>query len=98
MVLSTAPRDRRSIIRHIIVLGAVITLSNLADILHKSSRVYLFQQMLCLVYYRTVDPAKIGPDYHLEESSCKLSLVQSRLSMTDGLDSCLAFLPRESFF
>ena len=92
---SAIPSDRRSIINHIILLGTIITLGNLAEILHKSSRVYLFQQALCSVYYSSKSLGEPSLDYLKDESLCKVSKVQSRLSMVDGADSCLAFLPRE---
>lgn len=79
----------------IILLGAILTLSNLADIIHSSSRVYLFQQAQCLIYYKTLSSSKINLDHHVDESLCKVSQVQSRLSIVDGLDSFLTFIPRE---
>lgn len=79
----------------IILLGTILTLGNLAEIIHKSSRVYLFQQAQCLLYYKSVSPSKISSSYLVDDALCKVSQVQSRLSMVDGLDSFLAFLPRE---
>lgn len=79
----------------IILLGAILVLSNLADIIHSSSRVYLFQQAQCLIYYKTFNPSKIKIDHHVDESLCKVRQVQSRLSIVDGLDSFLVFIPRE---
>lgn len=80
----------------IILFGVVLTLCALAEVIHKSSRVYLFQQAQCLLYYKTVDPSKIRPDFSVDEGLCKISPIQSRLATIDGLDSFLTALPRES--
>lgn len=77
----------------ILLLGAVLTLANLAAIIHKSSRVFLFQQSQCLAYYMATDPSKIHAQYHVEEAMCKLDAIQSRLSIYDGIDSFLSNLP-----
>ena len=79
----------------IILLGAILTLGNLADSIHKSSRVYLFQQAQCLLYYKNSDPTKIQTDLRVDEALCKVSPIQSRLATVEGIDSFLNFLPRE---
>ena len=91
---SGIPNQRASVTNRIILFGAIITLSNLADIIHKSSRIYLFQQAQCLLYYNNVDPTKIQPDFRIEERFCKVSPIQSRLATFDGIDSFLNCLPR----
>ena len=89
------PKRIASVTGRIILLGAILTLGNLADIIHKSSRVYLFQQAQCLLYYKNFDPTEIQPDFRIDEALCKLSSIQSRLATIDGIDSFLSFLPRE---
>ena len=84
-----------SVANHLILLGGILTLGNLADIIHKSSRVYLFQQAQCLLYYHNVDPTKIPSNFRIDEALCKVSPVQSRLATVDGVDSFLSCLPRE---
>jgi len=91
-------KDRTSVKSQLVLLGATLILGNLADIIHKSSRVYLFQQAQCLAYYRATDPSHIQSHFHVDEALCKVSQVQSPLATIDGLDSFLAFLPRESSF
>ena len=86
---------KRPVLEPVVLLGAILMLGNLATVLHKSSRVYLFQQAQCFNYYQMHDPTKIEADYHIEEALCKLPYVQSRLSIVDGVDSFLQFLPRE---
>lgn len=80
----------------IILFGVILTLNALAEVIHKSSRVYLFQQAQCLLYYKTFDPSKIRPDFSIDEAFCKISAIQSRLATIDGIDSFLKSLPRES--
>lgn len=80
-----------------ILLGSIITLGNLGTILHRSSRVYLFQQAQCLDYYQIHDATEVGSNNHIEEFLCKLPVIQSRLSMVIGADSFLQCLPREPF-
>lgn len=89
-------RRKTSVVQQILLLGLLLTLSNLAAIIHKSSRVYLFQQAQCLTYYITHDPTQIGSHSRIEEALCKLDKVQSRLSITDGIDSFLSYLPGKS--
>ena len=77
----------------IILITFSLCLSNLGICIHKSSRIYLLQQTLCLNYYKTNDPSKINPDFTVEESICKIKDVQSALSVTEGVDSLLMALP-----
>ena len=91
-----APELKSSVTDRLILLGAIITLGNLADIIHKSSRVYLFQQAQCLLYYKYLDPTVIKQDFSIDEALCKVTPVQSHLATIIGVDSFLSFLPRES--
>ena len=86
---------KASATKRIILLGAILTLSNLGEHLHKSSRVYLFQQAQCLVHYKSVDPSKIHTGFRIDEALCKVHSIQSRLATIDGIDSFLYFLPGE---
>jgi len=79
----------------LVLLGGILTLGNLGTILHKSSRVYLFQQAQCFNYYQVHDATQINADYVVEEALCKVPPIQSRLSMVDGVDSFLQCLPRK---
>ena len=87
------PLRKMSVTHQIVLLGAVLNLSYLATCIHKSSRVYLFQQAQCLNYYQANDPTKIDSNYHVDESLCKIHEVQSPLSILDGMDSVLQNLP-----
>ena len=87
------PLHSRPVRQQILLLGVVLTLANLAAIIHKSSRVYLFQQSLCLAYYLKHDPTKINFRYSVEEELCKTDEIQSWLSMIDGIDYFLSCLP-----
>ena len=82
----------------VLLLGAIITFGNLGTILHQSSRVYLFQQAQCMNYYLRNDATAIDPNYHIEESRCKIPGIQARLSITEGVDSFLQSLPRMSSY
>ena len=97
MSLLSYPR-KTSVVQQILLLGFLLTLANLAGVIHKSSRVYLFQQAQCLAYYRTHDPTQIDSHSRVEEALCKLDKVQSRLSITDGIDSFLSNLPGKSSY
>lgn len=88
--------SKRSLRGPIVLLGALLPLGNLGTLLHKSSRVYLFQQAQCLNYYQSHDISAIDANYNIEEALCKLPIIQSRLSVIDGVDSFLQFLPRKS--
>ncbi len=79
----------------VVLLGGIITLGNLGTILHKSSRVYLFQQAQCLNYYQIHDVKVIGSNYHIDEHLCKIPGIQSRLSIVEGIDSLLQYIPRK---
>lgn len=87
------PPRSMSVTRQIILLGAVLNVSYLATCIHKSSRVYLFQQAQCLNYYQANDPTKINSHYQVDEALCKIHEVQSPLSILDGVDSFLQNLP-----
>ena len=87
--------QKASATNRIILLGAILTIGNLAEHLHKSSRIYLFQQAQCLLHYQNVDPSKIDSDFRIDEALCKVKPIQSRLAAIDGVDSFLYFLPRK---
>ena len=87
------PLRSKPVRQQILLLGAILTLANLAAIIHKSSRVFLFQQSQCLTYYLIHDPTKVDPRYRVEEELCKTDEIQSSLSMIDGIDSFLSCLP-----
>lgn len=82
-----------SVNQQMLLLGFILTLANLAMTIHKSSRVYLFQQTLCFNYYTVSDPSKINSRSQVKESLCKLHQIQAPLSVTDGIDSFLVRLP-----
>ena len=75
------------------LLTTVLVLANLAICIHRSSRIYLFQEAQCLTYYRAIDPSKIDSGLGVDEALCKVDDVQSPLSIIDGIDSFLQLLP-----
>ena len=82
----------------VLIITAVLVISNLAISIHRSSRVYLFQQSLCLQHYIATDPQKVGLDWLVEESLCKVKQVQSSLSIIEGVDAFLQLLPGGSSY
>ena len=86
-------RGKQSPDLRVVLIGAILTLGNLAICLHRSSRVYLFQQSLCLQYYLVAQPNHVSADWEVEESLCKIREIQSSLSMIEGLDTFLQLLP-----
>ena len=87
------PRADMSARRRILLMSIVLIFGNLAVTLAKSSRVYLFEQARCLVYYQANDPTKIDPNNGVEESLCKVEGVQYPLSIVVGIDAILLMLP-----
>ena len=77
----------------IILMTAALTLGNLAICIHRSSRVYLYQQTICLGYYMTNDLTKVNGDSTIDENLCKIEDVQSPLSIVEGVDSFLILSP-----
>ena len=78
----------------IILITAFLTVGNLATCLHRSSRVYLYQQSQCLNHYRVTDPSVIESDgVSVEEMKCKGGEIQSSLSLVEGGDAFLTLLP-----
>jgi hypothetical protein len=84
---------KSSVNRQVFLLGAVLNFGYLASCIHVSSRVYLFQQAQCLTYYKTYDPTMIDSHHGVAEALCKLDKIQSPLSVIEGIDSFLQFLP-----
>ena len=74
-------------------MSIIFTVSQLALTINKSSRVYLFQQAQCLIYYQVNDSTKIDSENGVNESLCKLEGVQHPLSITVGIDAILLMLP-----
>ena len=87
------PLANMSVRRRILLMSIVFTVGNLALTLNKSSRVYLFQQARCLMYYQFNDSTKIDSDNGVNENLCKLEGVQYPLSITMGIDAILSMLP-----
>ncbi len=79
--------------RRIVLMSALLVFDNLALTLTKSSRVYLFEQARCLIYYQDNDSTKIDSGNGVQESLCKLEGVQYPLSVIVGIDAILVMLP-----
>ena len=79
-----------------ICITIILTLGNLAISLHRSSRVYMLQQSLCLQHFLIVDPQKVNEYKEVDEKYCKVAEVQSPLSFLEGLDYFLHLLPGKS--
>lgn len=87
------PLADMSVRRRILLMSIVLTFGNLALTLTKSSRVYLFEQARCLIYYQVNDSTKIDSENGVNESLCKLEGVQHPLSILVGIDAILSMLP-----
>lgn len=88
-----------SLKQQLLLLSAILTLAKLGLVLHRSSRVYMFQQTQCPNYYTVSDPSQFDSNSRIQESLCKLREIQAPLLVTDGIDSFLARLPgRRPFF
>ena len=87
------PLADMSVRRRILLMSIVLTFSNLALTLTKNSRVYLFEQARCLIYYQVNDSTKIDSENGVNESLCKLEGVQHPLSILIGIDAILSMLP-----
>ena len=83
----------RSVDSRIVTVAIVLTLGNLAICIHRSSRVYLFQQSQCLQHFLVVDKQRIDDQWQVDEAQCKIKEVQSPLSMIEGVDAFLQLLP-----
>ncbi|KAG8533049.1 uncharacterized protein KY384_001832 [Bacidia gigantensis] len=85
---ATPLKDKR-----ILLITIVLTLGNLAICIHRSSRIYLYQQSQCLQHYLAADPQKVSAEAEVEEEACKIKEVQSPLSIIEGVDAFLSLLP-----
>ena len=74
-------------------MSIVLIAGNFALTITKSSRVYLFEQAQCLIYYQVNDSTQIDFENGIKESLCKLEGVQYPLSIIVGIDAILAMLP-----
>ena len=77
----------------VLLITGVLVLANLAICIHRSSRLYMYQQSLCLQHYRTIDSSNVRLDWPTDESRCKIKQVQSTLSIIEGVDAFLQLLP-----
>ena len=91
------PTHSLSVRRRIFMMSAVLTLSNLALSITRNSRIYLFEQARCLLYYQFHDPTQINSQYAVDERLCKLDDIQYPLSIVIGIDSWLSLLPGKVF-
>ena len=83
--------------RQILLMSAVLVVGFLSLSIAKNSRVYLFEQAQCLIYYQSHSSTSINTQNSIEESLCKLDDIQYPLSIVVGIDSCLTFLPGKAF-
>lgn len=74
-------------------IATALTLGNLAICIHRSSRVYMYQQSQCLRWYLVNDPSKVNEAWEVDESLCKRPEVQSPLSVIEGADTFVQLLP-----
>lgn len=86
-------------VRHrILLMSVTMTLSNLALCITKNSRVYLFEQAQCLLYYQSHGPTQVDIQNSINESLCKVEDIQYPLSIIVGIDSFLSLLPGKAFW
>ena len=87
------PLAEMSVRRRILLMSLLLVVDNLAFTITKSSRVYLFEQARCLLYYQANDSTRIDSGNGVQESLCKLEGVQYPLSIIVGIDAILVMLP-----
>ena len=87
------PPANVSVRRRILLMCMVLISANLAQTLSKNSRVYLFEQARCLIYYQINEPTKVNSGNGVQESLCKIKDIQRPLSILVGVDAMLAMLP-----
>ena len=88
-----APVRKMSVGHQILLMSVVLITSNLALSITRNSRVYLFEQAQCSIYYQSHDPTQINSQYGVDERLCKLDDIQYPLSIVVGIDACLLLLP-----
>ena len=77
----------------IIWMNVVLILGYGSLSIAKSSRVYLFEQAQCLLYYQTQKSPEAKAAGNIEEKLCKIDPVQYPLSIVVGVDTLLSLLP-----
>ena len=87
------PHADMSVRWRILLMSIVLIFGNLAVTLAKSSRVYLFEQARCLIYYQANDPTKLDSNNGVDERLCKIDGIQYPLSIVVGIDATLLMLP-----
>ena len=94
-MVQDVPQSRLSPATQIFVMAVVLTMSNLALTTSKNSRVYLFEQAICSVYYRSHPHELMGVNRRdgIDELWCKITDIQHPLSWVVGIDSFLQLLP-----
>ena len=93
IMFQDAPFANMSVRRRIVLMSILLTSANLALTLTKSSRVFLFEQARCLLYYQVNDPTRIDPKDGVTETLCKIEGIQYPLSIIVGIDTVLSLLP-----
>ena len=78
-------------------MSVTLTLSNLALCMTRNSRVYLFEQAQCLLYYQSHGSVEVNTHDSIKETLCKLDDIQYPLSIVVGIDSFLSLLPGIAF-
>ena len=72
----------------IALLCVVLTLSSLAASIVRSTRIYQFEQIACLAYYKQDHTQNA-----IDETLCKTEAVQTPLSIVVGVDAFLSLIP-----
>ena len=78
-------------------MSVTMTLSSLALSMTRNSRIYLFEQAQCLLYYQSHPSKQVNLQESIRESECKLENIQYPLSIVVGIDSFLSLLPGTAF-
>ncbi|MCJ1350963.1 MAG: hypothetical protein MMC33_000945 [Icmadophila ericetorum] len=92
-MVQDTPQSRLSPSTQIFVMAVVLTMGNLALTTSKNSRVYLFEQAICSLYYRNHPEEILGTNQPIDEALCKNKEIQHPLSWVVGIDSFLQLLP-----
>ena len=93
MLDEPSPPSPPPVRRQILTTSVVLTLSNLALCMTRNSRVYLFEQAQCLLFYHSHGSMQVDLGSRIEEGLCKGDEIQYPLSVVVGVDTFLSLLP-----
>lgn len=85
--------DKKPWVRLVVLVFLLVSIIDVGGFLSDAPKTRVFEENICLVYYRQHDPSQIGSDGSVPEKLCKVDEVQQKLAMIFGWQDMFDAVP-----